>query len=234
MISIIIPTYNHSQELKKCLESIFKQTYKDFEVIVVNDGSTDNTLELLNNLKHSKGWPIQIVSQPHLGRNPARNHGFQKAKGQFLLFCDADVEMRPVMLETMLQTLQNHPEASYAYSSFKFGWKTFKLGPFDPELLKKMPYIHTTSLIRREHFPGFDEKIQKFQDWDLWLTMLEQGHIGIWIPEVLYRITPNKTGLSRWVPSFFYHLPWNIFGKKPKTVIAYEEAMAIIKKKHQL
>ena len=162
-----------------------------------------------------------------------------------VLFCDADVVLRKDCLEKMVRALEAHPEASYAYSSFKFGWKTFKLWPFDAPRLRKMPYIHTTSLIRctalfkdspligqrtvLEPSDPFDESITRLQDWDLWLTMLEQGHTGVWIPEVLYQVVSTKGTMSSWLPSFMYKLPW-----KTKAVRKYEAAVRIIKQKHNL
>jgi len=237
MISIIIPTYQHSNTILETLESIFNQTYQDFEVIIVNDGSTDDTkkkLEIANNK-----WPnrIKVINQEHQGANAARNRGFQESKGDFLFFCDADIVLKKNALEKMIETLKIHPEASYAYSSFKFGWKIFPLWPFNAEKLKKIPYISINSLIRREHFPGFDESLKKFQDWDLWLTMLERGHIGIYIPEVLFAVQPRKIGISAWLPTFLYQIPWHIFPFKffkPRTIKNYEEGMEIIKEKHKL
>jgi hypothetical protein len=133
-------------------------------------------------------------------------------------------------LEIMLEALRQTPEASYAYSSFNWGRKLFKLNEFNPEQLKKMPCIHSMSLIRRQDFPatGWDESIKKFQDWDLWLTMLEQGKIGVWIPRVLFQITTGGT-ISSWLPSFAYKfLPFLPVVKK------YKAAMAVIKQKHGL
>lgn len=201
MISIIIPVHNHYKELEKCLDSISEQTFRDFEIIVVED-------------------------MFGVGANTARNYGFQESRGEFLLFCDADIVMKPDMLEKMFKTLKYNPQASYVYSSFKFGWKKFKLWPFNAEKLKKMPYIHTTSLIRRAHFPIFDEQVQRLQDWDLWLTMLENGYIGIWIPEILFSIKPRHGGMSKWLPSFMYKIPFL------KSVKKYKNAEDIIKKKH--
>ena len=146
----------------------------------------------------------------------------------------------------MVRALEKHPEASYAYSSFKFGWKKFKLWPFDAEKLREIPYIHTTSLIRYSAIVGlspkearakplgpFDESIKRLQDWDLWLTMLEQGHIGIWIPEVLFHVISTKGTMSSWLPSFAYKIPkW--LGIQPKAVARYNEAVARIKEKHNL
>lgn len=125
-----------------------------------------------------------------------------------------------------MRALREHPEVSYVYSAFRFGWKTFRSFPFDPDRLRRMPYIHTTSLIRRVHFPEFDESLKRFQDWDLWLTMLAHGHVGIHIPEVLFTVRSGGT-MSRWFPSFALKLPW-----KPSWVRAYEDAAAIIRKKH--
>ncbi|MBU1922234.1 glycosyltransferase family 2 protein, partial [Patescibacteria group bacterium] len=196
-------------------------------IIVVNDGSTDDFAGAIKPYLDK----IKIINQENRGRNNARNRGFAAARGQLLLFCDADIFMYPDMLDAMVQSQANHPEAAYVYSSFKWGWVTFKLWPFDERKLKKMNYIHTTSMVRREHFPGFDENIKKFQDWDLWLTMLEKGHRGWWIDEVLFEIKERKKhGLSKWLPSFVYKLPW-LF---PKTVKNYQNAVKIIRKKHNI
>jgi len=226
-ISIIIPVFNHADEIGLCLESIFRQTYQNYEIIVVNDGSTDNFSEAI---KPYLG-KITLIEQENKGANSARNRGFDVSDGDLLLFCDADIEMSPDMLDAMVQSLENHPEASYVYSSFRFGWKLFKLWPFDSKKLKKMNYIHTTSLIRRQDFPGFDESLKRLQDWDLWLTMLHQEKTGWWIDEVLFTVKPRrKHNMSHWVPSFLYRLP--IF--KPEAVVKFEAAKKIIKKKHNL
>lgn len=237
MISIIIPTYQHGNTILDTLESIFSQTYQDFEVIVVNDGSTDDTKNKLEIAQ--KKWPnrIKVINQERKGANAARNRGFQESRGDFLFFCDADVELKKNCLEEMLKVLKENPKSSYVYSSFKFGWKVFSSFPFDPEKLKKMPYISMMSLIRREHFPGFDESLTKFQDWDLWLTMLENGYQGVFIPKVLFNVRPRKIGISCWLPSFVYKLPWHLFPFKlfkPKVIKDYEEGLRIIKEKHKL
>ena len=132
------------------------------------------------------------------------------------------------MLERMLDALEHDHGASYAYSAHYFGYKIFKLWPFDRERLKAMPYIHTTSLIRKEHFPGFDESVKRLQDWDLWLTMLESGHAGTWISDPLFRIETGGT-MSSWIPKSFYKL----FPFLP-TVKKYKQAVEAIRNKHKL
>lgn len=223
-ISIIIPVYNQAGVIGKCLNSIFNQTLKDFEVIIVNDGSTDNLLAVLQPWQEK----VKIYTQSNKGAPTARNFGFSQSQGDYLLFCDADIILAPDALQKMYQALQDNPDSGYAYSSFRFGWKKFKLWPFDEARLKQMPYIHTTSLIRRECFTGFDENLKKFQDWDLWLTMLEAGHRGIWINEVLFRIISKGT-ISSWLPKIFFRLP-----VKLDEVQKYNNAKQIILEKHKL
>ncbi len=228
LISIIIPTYNDAATLGRCLDSVLAQSLQDFEVIVVNDGSNDQTLDVLEEYRDR----VQLINQRNLGRNPARMRGFEVAKGKYLLFLDSDIELRPDMLELSYKALQDNPEASYAYGQFSFGGKFFHSFDFDPELLKEMNYIHTSALIRREHFPGFDPAIKKFQDWDVWLTMLASGYKGTFIREELFRASVDDQALSKWLPAFTYKLPWHLIGWKPERIREYEEAKRIIKEKH--
>lgn len=230
LISVVIPAYNHARELRHCLESLRKQTFLDFEIIVVDDGSTDETPRVLEAQKDS----VRAITIPHSGANKARNIGAKESSGQYLLFCDADVRLKPVMLQEMLAALTAHHEASFAYSSFRFGWKLFRLFPYNPERLRRENYIHTTSLIRREHFPGFDENIHRLQDWDLWLTMLQQGRHGVWIPKVLFSVKPRRFGISAWLPRVAYKIPWNKLRIRIERLEKYEEAKLIIAQKHGL
>jgi hypothetical protein len=99
-----------------------------------------------------------------------------------------------------------------------------------------MNYIHTTSLIRREQFPGFDSAIKRFQDWDLWLTILERGGRGTFIQDELFQIVEisGRRGISQWRPSIMYHIPWKWTGWTPSSVEKYGNAREIILKKHGL
>lgn len=229
MISIVIPVYNQADKLKKCLDSIIGQTYDNYEIIVVNDGSTDNFEKIIKPYKDKLGLKLEIINQENQGAAAARNRGARRGRGEFIIFCDADVVMLTRgMLRIMREALRQAPQASYAYSSFKWGLKTFRLWPFDAAKLREQPYIHTTSLIKRNDFPGFDENIKRLQDWDLWLTMLEQGHEGAWINRILFKVETGGT-MSSWLPGFFY----KIFPFLP-VVKKYRRAVAIIKQKHNL
>ncbi|MDI3496032.1 MAG: hypothetical protein PWQ35_53 [Patescibacteria group bacterium] len=232
MISVIIPLYNGEKTIIDTLQSLERQSYQDFEVIIVNDGSTDDSEKVVANYlkKINSSHAYYFYNQANRGAPAARNYGFKKSKGDFVLFCDADAVLTPQALAVMYKTLEDNPEASYAYSSFNWGKKLFKLDEFNPERLKKMPYIHSLSLIRRQHFPvtGWDESLKKFQDWDLWLAMLQAGHIGIWIPQVLFSIKTGGT-MSSWLPAFAYR-----FFPFLKAVKEYKAAMKIIKQKYGL
>ena len=232
MISVIIPVYNQAEKLKKTLISLNNQSYRELEIIIVNDGSTDNPEKVFTDFltTNSVDLSFSFFNQSNLGAPAARNHGLKESKGDYLFFCDADAVLEPKALETLLNALLWNASASYAYSSFRWGKKLFKGRQFDAATLKKEPYIHTMSLIRRQDFPetGWDESIKKFQDWDLWLTMLENNKVGIFVDECLFTVSPGGT-ISSWLPSFAY----KIFPFLP-TVKKYQKAKAIIYAKHQL
>lgn len=230
-IDVIIPVYNNEDTIESCLDSVLAQTFTGIRIFVVNDGSTDSSVEKI------KAWEaahpnlrgrFTLITQENKGAPTARNAGVRAGEADYVICLDADIVMQPYMLERMHTTLSSNDDVSYVYSSFKLGRKLFKLWPFDPERLKKMPYIHTSSLIKRKDFPGFDPQLKRFQDWDLWLTMLQQGKVGLFIPEVLFTITA-KGKMSSWLPSFAYKL-----FPKLKRVDEYEQARKVIVKKHKL
>ena len=178
---------------------------------------------------------IWFIRLRHKHRAPcARNEGARLNSGSLLLFLDADAELVPHALETFRRALQVHPGASFAYSNFLWGRKRFTGQPFDRKALEKRNYIHTTSLLRREDFLGFDESLKKFQDWDLWLTLAEQGRVGVWIDKDLFRVEPRKQGMSRWLPRIAYRIPWQRLGFQPKEIGRYTDAELIIRNKHHI
>ncbi len=230
LISIIIPVYNHAGALNQALVSIAKQTYEPIEVIIVDDGSK----EKLNIPSVKIGMYTKLIRQEHAGAPAARNRGLEEAKGEYVIFWDADVIGEPDMLEKMKRALDTNPHASYAYSNFLFGWKKMQGITFDPDVLKKINYIHSTSLIRKKDVVRWDEALKKFQDWDLWLSMLKHHKKGVWVPEYLFLILPRQGGMSSWLPSFAYKKPWRYVPGIRGRVKKYEAARKIIQKKHQL
>jgi glycosyltransferase involved in cell wall biosynthesis len=252
-IAVVIPCFNHANVLRRTLEALYHQTLQPKEVVVVDDGSVDNAEEVFLSFRPKRSeaeeslrrgpsapsdstrddirWEF-VRFETNRGAPAARNEGARRTTSPFILFLDADAEFSPNALRQMSEALDQHPEASFAYANFLWGAKLFRGKSFDEEALKKQNYIHTSSLMRRADFPGFDETLTKFQDWDLWLTMAEQGKRGVWIDEVLYRIQPRAQGYSRWLPRIAYMIPWQKLGFQPKEVGRYRDAEAIVRKKH--
>ncbi len=231
-ISVIIPTFQHARTIASCLDSLCSQTLLPKELIVLDDGSTDETKKIVTS------YPVSVVYQyqQHAGAPMARNRGAELATGTFLLFCDADIVTFPTMLEDMYRVFMDHPEVDVCYSGFLWGNRVFKSRPFDVPALQVQNYLHTTSLIRTTAFPGFDPFLKRFQDWDLWLTMVERGSTAFALDQVLFRVqdVPGRKGISTWMPSIFYKIPWNIIGWKPQTMKDFERARDIILTKHHL
>lgn len=153
-----------------------------------------------------------------------RNAGAAKAT-QYYLFCaDDDSILLPGALREMMEALENDPRASFAYSdtrmvlypdiSYPLPPGIRRAQPWDPEKLKLGNYVETMSLMRRDVFPGFDPSIERFQDWDLWLTLAAAGHRGVYIPKVLFELHHFDVGISASVP--------------------FEASLARIREKHRL
>ena len=102
--SIIIPVYNVEEYVKKCLDSVFSQSFNDFEVIVVNDGSTDNSLEIV------KDYNVKILNQKNKGLSEARNNGLKMATGEYILFLDSDDYICKDLLKNLNDSVDNYPD----------------------------------------------------------------------------------------------------------------------------
>ena len=106
MISVVIPLYNKEKQIANTLRSVFDQTYTDYEIIVVNDGSTDNSVAVVESLNDSR---IRLIHQKNAGVSAARNRGIEDAKGEYLALLDGDDEWKPEFLETMLTLVERYP-----------------------------------------------------------------------------------------------------------------------------
>ena len=102
--SIIIPVYNVENYIKKCLDSVFSQSFKDYEVIVVNDGTKDNSMEIV------KDYKVKVINQKNQGLSAARNTGVKEAKGDYLLFLDSDDYYEKDLLKEINNSLKNNPD----------------------------------------------------------------------------------------------------------------------------
>lgn len=191
-VDIVIPAWNSERTLPRTLHSLSLQTYRNFSVTVVDDGSAQPLDSWRSTFPN-----VVFLRQEHRGAPTARNTGAAIGHAEFLLFLDADVTLHPRMIERMVATLDLHPTAGFVYASFRFGWRTFDLFDFDADRLRRTNYVSTMSLVRRSIFPGFDPTLRRLQDWDLWLTILEHGHRGVWVPARLFSASIARGGISR-------------------------------------
>ena len=105
LITIIINVYNGEKYIKKCLESVIKQTYKNIEILIINDGSTDKTLEIIKKIKDKR---ITIINQKNTGLSLARNIGIDNSRGEYLYFVDADDYIEPDTIEYLYKLIKKH------------------------------------------------------------------------------------------------------------------------------
>lgn len=193
LISFVIPVYKKSPEVfEKCLRDLFDMSYKTIEVICVFDGP-DSELE-----KVAGKYNVQKVVIEHGGAPKARNEGFKFTKGDYISFWDADCYAKPEMAKRWIQEFET-TSADFVYSGYEFVDKagTVSSHPFDPWMLTCGNYIATMFPMKREIFPGFDEALEGAQDWDLWLTISEKGHIGSYIPgEGFVTEQPSESSIS--------------------------------------
>jgi len=231
-VGVVIPCYNHAEELDGTLESLSKQELLPNKVVVVDDGSNDSPEKVVD--RYRGLLSIEYVRlEENQGAPRARNIGRKRLKNALILFLDADTELKSMALKDMAFMLYLHPQAGFVYSDFYWDDRLFRGRSFEFTALKKENYINTVSMVRVSVNPVFDEGLQKFQDWDLWWSLAEKGVEGVYLPRVLFKIKQRKTGISQWLPSIIYKIPWGFFGWTPKLVLKYNQAKKIIYKKHR-
>lgn len=137
-----------------------------------------------------------VICDEGKGANWARNKGFEQVSTEYVLFSDNDIKWRQNAVYDLLEALEDDPKASYSFGAYFLGDEIRCNQHFDSELLKRANFASTMSLIRTKDFPGFDESLRRFQDWDLWLTMAEQGKYGVHCGEIIFD-TPVRDGITR-------------------------------------
>lgn len=202
MVSVVMPCYRQAEYLREAVESVVAQTFTDWELIIVNDGSPDETSAVARGLiaKHSQR-AIRLIEKVNGGVSDARNAGITVARGAYVLPLDADDLIRPTMLEKTAALLEGQPDVAIAYTDIThFGVvnRTIQAAEFDPA---KIPYgnqINCCSLYRWEAWElcgGYRPCHWGYEDWDFWVNCTAHGLRAKRIPEslLLYRVK----GLSR-------------------------------------
>jgi len=207
-VSVVIPYYNLGDYIEETVASVLKQTYSNFEIIIVNDGTTDaSSLHALNQIRLN--YPcVRVIEEGNRGVAAARNCGIRKASGKYVVPLDADDTIEPTYLEKCVWFLETHPDTAYVYTGVRhFGdFQALCKDEFDFERLKTYNYITVTSMFQKRHFldvGGYSEDSREggYEDWDFWLSMGERGYFGALIPEELFnyrrrsgsRLSASKT-----------------------------------------
>ncbi|NOZ28730.1 MAG: glycosyltransferase [Chloroflexi bacterium] len=195
-VSVIIPTYNHARYLGEAIQSALDQTYQDLEIIVIDDGSTDSTPQVVSTF----GDRVRYVWQENRGLSAARNTGIRIAEGEIIALLDADDKWAPEYLATMVPALQSDESIGAAYC----GWRyvdahgkelpqiAIKTVPPD-QLYATLAYSNFLNvcgvIVRRacfDHVGLFDESLRACEDWDMWLRILPRYQM-VGVPQALVR-----------------------------------------------
>jgi len=204
-VSVIIPSYNHVQYIRQCVDSVLAQTYQDIEIIVVDDGSTDGTVEILREYDDR----IVLIEQTNRGTQAARNAAIRASSGEFIALLDSDDEWLPGKLQRQMPVLVEHPEIGMAYgqaytideqgvrlnSGRAFGAPVSESAFEDILVLNPVPAL--TAVVRRSCLNDvglFDESFIGAADWDLWLRIAHRWSIVcVEEPLALYRVHDSNT-----------------------------------------
>jgi glycosyltransferase involved in cell wall biosynthesis len=204
-ISVIIPTYNRADYICETIDSVLNQTYKDFELIVVDDGSTDDTKKKLEKY----GSKIKLIEQPNSERAVARNNGVKNSTGEYIAFLDSDDIWIEDKLEKQVKVLDENNDYILVYgqchriddnsNKIKIAKRQLEghSGEIFEKLLMRNLVVSPTPVIRREYFEktdGFQTRYIPYEDWEFWVRFSLLGKF-YYIDEPLsyYRIHPGQS-----------------------------------------
>lgn len=201
-ISVITTTHNRAKTLKQTIHSVLNQSFRDFELIVVNDASTDDTKKVLNNIIDERLVVINRAENfGHDGR--PKNEGILKARGEYITFLDDDDIYYPDALK-VLYKYAIHTKADVVYGDYlnnikgkmRPGWSVH----FDVQTLSKMNFISMcVAMVKKDkviEIGGFDETIPQFKDWNLWLRLQKNNAIFAHIPIIITEVRHPDRGIS--------------------------------------
>lgn len=199
VVSVVIPTYNRADLLPSALDSVLAQTHPHLEVLVVDDGSTDDTLRVLEGY----GERIAVVRQDNAGPSAARNHGIRKTTGAFVAFLDSDDVWLPDKLARQLEVFAAHPDTGMVGGGCRYmDAEGNDLGGVtrcphvipleDFQIFTALPGSASNAVIRRkalEEVGLFDDTLQRAEDRELWMRIAERYPVrGVPEPTVLIRV----------------------------------------------
>jgi glycosyltransferase involved in cell wall biosynthesis len=206
LVSVIIPTFNRSHLLGETLDSVLAQSFKDFEIIVVDDASTDETQSLLKKYSSLKS----IVLEVNQGVSFARNSGIELAKGRYICFLDSDDVWEPKKLEIQIQWMEEHIEFVASQTEEIWIRNGVRINPREKHkkysgdiFLQSLPLciVSPSSVMIRtkilKETGGFDPKLQACEDYDLWVRMSSKFSFGCINQKLLIKYGGHQDQLSR-------------------------------------
>ncbi|MFZ5829041.1 MAG: glycosyltransferase family 2 protein [Planctomycetota bacterium] len=212
MVSVVIACYNHASYLSEAVDSVLAQTYAHREIVVVDDGSTDNTPEVAGRY----GDRIRYVRQENAGLSGAKNTGLREARGEFVNFLDADDVLLPRMLEKVVRRLAQSPAAGAAFCAtiLSNGELRDRSWVHSPSLsdcafddLAHANHLNCHSLVwRRDTLRAtgwFDTSLKACEDWDFWLRAARRGVQFVRVPEALVVYRMVASSMSRRATPFY-------------------------------
>jgi glycosyltransferase involved in cell wall biosynthesis len=213
-VSVIMPAHNAAATIAESMESILRQTYKNWELIIVDDGSTDNTFGVVR--KYLDDPRIKLIRcEKNAGMSTARNLGVAKASGEFIAFLDSDDLWMPTKLQKQIEYHKKNPNCRISHTDFrefypsgkeKRPWRQFfaskhqKNGVLLPHLYYDNLVATLTVMMRRDIFinlGGFDTELFGVEDQDLWLKIAKLGYEFGYMSEVLSKYRMSPTGASK-------------------------------------
>lgn len=206
-VSVVIPAYNQAHFLDDAIQSALAQTYRDFEIVVVNDGSTDDTETVAQRYQDQ----IRYLYQQNQGLAGARNTGILAARGEYVALLDSDDIWDPAFLAEMMALAEREPAATVYCCGIRYmdgkgqdlpqrgGTEVTEPGKFYWKLLRANSLIPSTILMKRAPVVEanlFDISFRRLQDWELWIRLLRSGHTFAGLKDHLVRYRVHGSNLS--------------------------------------
>jgi glycosyltransferase involved in cell wall biosynthesis len=220
IISVIVPCYNQSQYLTECIQSILEQTHLNWECIIVNDGSPDDTTEVSKKLC-ALDSRIRYIEKTNGGLASARNAGIEKAIGKYILPLDADDRIGQRYLEEAIEVFETQEGVSLVYSEAqKFGAVTefWKLAEYRYESLLQFNMIFCSAVYLKSDWArigGYDESMRRaWEDWEFWIRLLDKNSIVVKLRSThFYYRMKEQSMITSMTHTGFEEIRWYIFLK---------------------
>ncbi len=208
-ISIIMGVYNCEHTLSEAIDSIIQQTYKDWELIICDDGSKDNTLSIAKEYEKQYENIHVYKNEKNLGLNKTLNKCLSYAKGEYIARMDGDDISLPTRLEKEINFLMNNPEYSIVSTPMiffdengDFGCCTVKNRPTKYDFIKGTPFCHAPCMVKKEAYDAVNgystsNKTLRVEDYDLWVRMIYAGYKGYNLNECLYKMRDDRSAYKR-------------------------------------